>query len=490
MAEMHNKGSSADAKLGLFSVIMLVIGGVIGSGIFRKSGGMLNQLGSVELLFVVWTVAGAMTMFGVLTVAEISSMIPETGGQYVYFKRIYGPYFAFLYGWACLVVIQTGTIAALAFVFAEHSAELFPITEIGAGSGSLVLYIPFIGQIRPFDAVGIKVIASVVVIMLTTVNYFGVRFGAIVQNGFTLAKIAGLLTLVACAFALPRNAVSLSTAQEISPPSGFFRFLTAFALALQGAFWGYEGWIKASFIGGEVKSPQSTIPRATIVATFVVIAIYLLVNAAYVWVLPANVMAQSKLVAADAAQHMFKGGSRFIAVLVMISTFGAMNAVILASSRVYFSMARNNALPHPLAHSHPKFNTPSVSLGVQAAWAVILIFSGTFDNLTNMLVFVGWIFYAAAAFGVFVLRIKSPRADRPYKVPLYPWIPGLFVLFACSFVILTFSEDILSYSSGASAFSNCMLGTVLVFAGSPIYLYCLRKQRKTENPGPQIRPNS
>jgi APA family basic amino acid/polyamine antiporter len=467
--------------LGLFSTVMIVVGGVIGSGIFRKSGVMAEQVGSPGLLLAVWLLAGVITLFGALTNAEISGIIPETGGQYVYFERMYGPFAAFLYGWAAFVVIQTGSIAALAYVFAEYSTQFYPLPELSGAAAAWSIHLPFIGDIAPFREFGVKGLAALVVVALTIINYVGVRFGEVVQNLCSVAKLAGMAALLFAAFFLATDGSAANfTAPGTTASKSGLALVAAIAAALQGAFWAYDGWVKVSFIGGEVRDAQRVIPRATVLGMFIVTAIYLAMNVAYCWVLPPEAMAGSKLVAADTAEQVFSGGGKWIAVLVMLSTFGANNAVILTSARVYFSMGQRRVVPSVLGRVHPRFHTPGAALAAQCLWAIVLIFSGTFDTLTDTLIFVAWIFYAAGAFGVFVLRRKEASAPRPYKVPGYPFVPAAFVLFAAVFLALTIYNDVASYhaavATGKPALINCALGLALVLVGTPIYFLCRKRE--------------
>jgi APA family basic amino acid/polyamine antiporter len=495
MAEGNHQSAAprADAHLipvlGLFTTTMLVVGGVIGSGIFRKPGVMAEQLGSPTLLLGVWVLAGVITLFGALTNAEISSFIPETGGQYVFYERMYGPFFAYIYGWAVFAVIQTGSIAALAYVFAEYFAKLAPLPELSGATASLSFHLPFIGDIAPFKEFGVKCLAVLVIVVLTVVNYLGVRFGGIVQNVFTIAKIAGMAVLFVAAFVAPSagGAVANFTTPSATIHKEGIALVAAIAAALQGAFWAYDGWVKTTYFAGEVRDPQRVVPRATVLGMFIVTAIYLSMNVAYCWVLPVDVMAQSKLVAADVADRIVSGGGKWIALVVMISTFGANNATILASARVYFTMARRNVFPAMLGRVHPRFHTPAASLVVQGVWSVVLVFSGTFDQLTDTLIFVSWIFYAAGAYGVFVLRRKEPDAPRPYKVPGYPFVPAIFVLFAAAFLVMTIYNDINTYraavAAGKPALINCAFGTFLVLIGTPIYLFYRHRSKQTAPSG-------
>ena len=464
-------------SLGLFTTVMMVVGGVIGSGIFRKPGVMAAQLGSPELLLGVWVLAGVLTLFGALTNAEIAGMIPETGGQYIYFERMYGPFFAFLYGWAVFVVMQCGSIAAVAYVFAEYATQFVTLPEFSASVAAWSFHLPFIGDVTPLKEIGTKGLAAALILLLTAVNYVGVRFGGLVQNLFTIAKLAAMLLLVLGAFLLPTGgaAANFTTPSSDIHLSGL-ALVAGIAAALQGAFWAYDGWNKLTYIAGEVKEPQRNIPLGLVWGMIIVTAVYLLMNVAYAYVLPIDQMAKSKLVAADVAEKCFAGGGRWIAAAVMISTFGTTNAIILATARVYFSMSRMNVFPRALGRVHPRFHTPAASLVVQGIWSTLLLFSGTFDTLTDMLIFVSWVFYAAGAYGVFVLRRKAPDTPRPYKVPGYPFVPWTFIIFALLYLLFTIYNDIVGYqaavAAGKPALINSALGTGLVLIGAPIYLFC------------------
>lgn len=468
--------------LGLFSTVMLVVGGVIGSGIFRKPGVMAAQLGSPELLMLVWVLAGVITLFGALTNAEIASLIPETGGQYIYFERMYGPFFAFLYGWALFAIIQCGSIAAVAYVFAEYATQFVALPEFSEALAAWSFHLPFIGDLTPLKAIGTKGVAAGLVILLTVVNYLGVRFGGLVQNIFTVAKVVAMLLLVLGAFLLPTggSVANFTTDSATVPLSGLALF-AGVAAALNGAFWAYDGWNKLTYIAGEVKQPQRNIPLGLVWGMVIVTAIYLLMNLAYLWVLPVDVMAKSPLVAATAAERIFPNGGAWVAALVMLSTFGTTNAIILATARVYFSMAQKNVFPRFLGNVHPRFHTPAASLVVQGVWSVALLFSGTFDTLTDALIFVTWIFYAAGAYGVFVLRKKMPAAPRAYQVPGYPIVPWVFIGFALLFLGFTVYNDLTTYqaavAAGKPALLNSVFGVALVLVGTPIYFFYRNKQK-------------
>ena len=480
----HPRSSSPTLlrSLGLFTTITMVVGAVIGSGIFRKPGIMAAEVGSPGLLLAVWLLAGIITLFGALTNAEVAAMLPETGGQYIYFDRMYGPFVGFLYGWAVFAVIQSGSIAAIAYVFAEYATQFVHLPELSAPLAAWSFHLPCIGDVAPFQEIGTKGVAAALILLLTTVNYFGIRFGGLVQNIFTVAKVTAMLLLVLGAFLLPTGGSlhNLTTTSAVLHPHGLL-LVAAIAAALQGAFWAYDGWNSLTFIAGEIKDPQRTLPRGLFFGMLIVITVYLLINLAYAYVLPVDVMARSKLVAADVAERCFTGGGRWIAAAVMISTFGTANSTILTTARVYFSMAHRNVCPSFLGHAHPRFRTPAASLLVQAVWSILLLFSGTFDTLTDTLIFVSWIFYAASAYGVFVLRRREPHTPRPYRVPGYPLVPCVFILVALLYLVLTVYNDIAAYraavAAGKPALIDSAFGVALVLAGAPIYLYYRRRAK-------------
>jgi APA family basic amino acid/polyamine antiporter len=463
-------------SLGLFTTMMLVIGGVIGSGIFRKPGIMAAALGSPELLLLVWVLAGAITLFGALTYAELAAMIPETGGQYAYYERMYGPFVAYLFGWSVFAVIQTGSIAAVSYVFAEYATWFVTLPDLQESWANITVPVPLIGSITPFRDFGVKCLAGGLIAVLTIINYVGVKFGGLVQNIFSIAKIVGMLGLVVAGFAVPgaghgRNLVVDSV---VTSPGGF-ALVAAIVAALQGAFWAYDGWNKVTFVSGEVRAPQRNLPLALVWGMLAVTAIYLLMNAAYVYVMPIDEMAKSKLVAGDVAERCFRGGGRWVAVTVMLSTLGAVNAIILSTARVYFAMSQSRVFPAFVGRVHPRFRTPAAALVIQAIWSVGLLCSGTFDMLTDTLIFVSWIFYGLGAYGLFVLRRKDPQAPRPYKVPGYPWIPWLFIVSAAIFLAFTIYNDLVAYrtavAAGKPAVINFLLGGALVFVGAPLFFY-------------------
>lgn len=470
------------AQLGLFTTTAIVVGAVIGSGIFKKPALMALNVGSPEIMMAIWVITGLVTLFGALTNAEIAGMITATGGQYIFFKEMYGELTAYLYGWSIFAVIQTGSIASITYVFSEYTQYFIQLPRFAPEiERAWDLFIPFIGHIYPLENIGVKVLTILLINSLSIVNFFGVKLGGRVSAFFSVAKVAAILVLVFACFFIADGNWGNYTSDSVRFASGDFSFFAGIVAAFSAAFWAYDGWNNITYIAGEVKNPQRTIPLALTFGTIIIIAVYLLINMAFLYVLPIDEMSKSTLVAADAARKAMGAiGGAFVAMAVMISTFGTSNGTIMVSARVYFAMAERKMFFSPIANLHPKFRTPANALFIQAFWASMLVISGTFDILTDMLIFVSWIFYAFGAMGVFVLRKKRPDAHRPYKVIGYPILPMIFVLFAFTFVILTLYNDISLYYSGKTQIINSLFGLILVALGIPFYYY-FRSRAKINN---------
>lgn len=455
-------------SLSLTAAIMIVAGSMIGSGIFRKPSVMAHQLMSPELLILVWIAAGLITFIGALVNAEIAGMIDTTGGQYNYYRKMYGDFTAYLYGWSVFAVIQTGSQAAIAYAFAEYLGYFIKYPQLPKSIQDIAIYIPLVGNIHPFLDFGTKVSAMLVIAFLSGVNYFGVFFGGIVQTVITYIKIISIVGLSILLFVFGNGSMANVYTNFTIPEATRAGFWGLIGLALAGAFWAYDGWNNVTFVSGEIKNPQRNVPKALLYGTLITIFVYVLVNVAYLYVLPIGEIANSPLVAASAVEKIFgSNGGAIISIAVIISAFGALNGSILATARVQFAMARDNMFFRSLGNIHPRFGTPHTSLVVQGIWSCVLVMSGSFDTITDYVMFAAWLFYALGAAGVFVLRKKMPDTPRPYKVWGYPILPALFVIFSFFFLVNTVVSNT----------ENAMMGFILIFIGVPFYFYWKKKNK-------------
>ncbi len=445
-------------RLTLTSAIMVVIGSVIGSGIFLTPQSIAATVQIPGIMIFVWILTGMLTLAGALTNAEIAGLVPEAGGQYVFFRVTFGELTAFLYGWTTFIVYQTGSIAAVAVAFGRYSGYFIHLPHFSPALEAWTL--PLIGNIHPFNDIGVTMVAIGAILVLTVVNYFGVQFGGFVQNIFTFLKVAAIGGIIVLAFGSGKGSVAHFFPLWGTPASG--ALLGAIGVAMIATLWSYDGWNSLTYLAGEVKEPQRNIPRALVIGTVAVIIIYVLTNLAYLYILPIGEIATSKLVAADTMERIFAGyGGAIIAAMVMISTFGTVNATSMTTARVYFAMAKDQLFFASLGEVHPKYRTPAKSLVIQAVWASLLTLTGTYDQIFTYVIFAGWIFYALGAAAVFILRKKMPDAPRPYKVPGYPYVPIVFIIVATWFVLNTIVQQT----------ADSMVGLLLVAAGIPFYLY-------------------
>lgn len=469
--EVHSSGLLT--KLGLYTAVLVVISSMIGSGIFKKAAPMAVELESGGILLLCWIIAGIVTLIGATTNAEIAGMIAAPGGQYIYFKEMYGKAFAFIYGWSCFSVIQSASIASIAYVFAESVNAVIPLPHLSESLESFSI----LGIFNPLASFGVKALTILTIIFLTTANYLGVIFGGYINNFFTALKVIGILIIIFLGLTFSGGSVDnispLGESSSAQYGSSLGLFGAMFA-AMLGAFWAYDGWNNIGYLGGEIKNPKRTIPLALFTGVGIVMAIYLLTNFVYLYVMPINeiidVASRENTIIAVEVMRKFLGfgGAFFISLLIMISTFGTTNGTILASSRIYFAMSRDKLFFKPAGDVHSKFRTPYISLIIQGIWSCLLVLSGTFDQLTDMLIFASFIFYGAGALGVFILRKKMKHHPRPYKALGYPVLPAIFVLFCITLVVVTIIQNP----------RDAGIGLVLVFSGIPFYLFWNRKITK------------
>lgn len=458
---------------GLPMAVILFVSSIIGSGVYKKIAPMALDLQSSWLVLLAWALAGIVTLLGVLTTAEIGSMITESGGPYAYFKRIYGSVFAFFYGWSSFSVIQSASIASIAYVFSQSVNALVTLPRLG---GSWETW-SVLGIFTPLANLGVKVVAIALIAVLVSVNYRGVKQGGWISTVLTVLVVISLAIIVLSGLSIGGGSLEhINRTAATYPPlsfSGNFGIIGPMFAAMLSAFWAYEGWLNLGFIGEEVKNPQRTIPLAFTIGILIIIGVYLAVNFTYLYIIPMDEMIElakdENTIAAVAVTERILGspGLAFILALILITTLGCTNTTILTAARIYYAMARDGNFSGRAARLHPRFNTPANSLIMQGIWSSLLVFSGSFDQLTDMLIFASFIFYGSIAFGVFVLRRRMPDAERPYKVVGYPIVPALFVLFCASLVVITMIQQP----------REAFLGLLLIFLGAPLLFYWRKKYR-------------
>ncbi len=457
--------NSLQPKLGLRAASFLVISVIIGSGVFKKIAPMAEELGTPWLILLCWFIAGIVSLAGALCTAELVSMYPNSGGEYNYFQKIYGRFFSFLYGWASFAVIKTASISALAYIFAQSLNSLFPLPVIDSDTTFLGLHL--------FENLSIKLLASFLIILLTLLNYRGVQFAEKLSSILTYAMLIAIAFFLVVGFNSDKGSMSNLTtaATNASTTLNGWTLVKAMFLASLGAFWGYDGWNNIAFIGEEIKNPKRNLPLALGLGTLGVMAVYVLINFVFLYVLPIDYFIQlnetpNKIAAVEVAGEISGPlGMVLVACLILVTTLNSTNSSILMSARMLYAMARDKTFFNQAASVHPTYNTPDKALFIQAAWAVLLVFSGSFDQLTDMLVFAAFLFYAATAFGLMYLRIKAPTADRGYKVIGYPIVPVLFLLFCITICAMTLINQPF----------EAMMGLVLIASGLPVYWWLGRR---------------
>jgi basic amino acid/polyamine antiporter, APA family len=434
--------------LRLQDLVFLVVGTVIGSGIFLVPGGVLRSAGySVPLAIAAWVVGGVLSLLGALTFGELSAMMPKAGGLYVYIRDCFGRLPAFLFGWTLFFVLSAGSVAALAAAFSIYLAEFFPLSQVAARIAS-VLMIAVIG----------------------IVNVRGTRASANLQNVTTAIKVGALL-LMSTALLVFGHIGHAAGATAHHTPSVGDASVAGFGLAMISVLWGYEGWQYATFSAGEAIHPQRDFPFAFLFGTLLLIAIYVFANFGYLAVLGTEGVANSNRVAATALSTISPIAAKLVAAIILISVFSAANSVILTSSRVYYAMAQDGLFFRRLAEVHPRFHTPAFSVVACAIWSAVLAASGTFEQLLTYVIFVGWMFYALAAATIFVYRVRQPQLDRPYRVPAYPLPPVIFIVTVACVAVNTIVNQP----------TRALVGLSIVFAGTPAYFIWRRLNKQTLN---------
>ena len=419
--------------IGLPHATAMVAGTIIGASIFVQPSEIIGQVPSLGGVFLVWTISGLLTFFGALVCAELSSIFTRSGGVYVYLREAFSPALGFLWGWAMFWVMHSGIIAVISVIFARYAAYFFPLNDIQ-----------------------IKTVAIALILLLSAVNYFGVKHGSTLQTLVTYGKIAAILLIIILGFtfgaSIPEHFVSGRTAETPVTWNGFF-------FAIVAGLFAFGGWHMVTYSAGETINPKKTIPRALMLGVMIVTACYILLNAVYMYVLPFDTVASSKRIAADMADAILgAGGGAFMSALVMFSTFGAASGVILCGPRVYYSMAKDGLLFNWIGDVHPKYRTPHKAIILQALWSSVLVATGTYRMLFTRVVYTEWIFFGLMAIGLFLLR-RRPGIERGYSVWGYPVVPAVFVVASFAIVISQVIADPVERA----------LGLLLVAVGLPVY---------------------
>lgn len=465
-----------EKKLKLWDGIMLVMGSMIGSGIFIVSSDMMRNLGSGYWMILVWIITGVMTVAAAISYGEMAGLFPKAGGQYTYIKETFGKMMGFLYGWGLFTVIQTGTIAAVAMAFGKYTAYLVPALNDAA---------PLFQQ-GEFKITWIQILSILIILLLTFINTRGIQSGKLVQNIFTVSKIAALLGIVLLGFVLVKNSQFLGNfsfgweafqnldkdslgnfLQSGWKPISGMTLLGGIAAAMVGSVFSSVAWENVTFVSGEMENPKKNIVRSMIIGTGLVMLLYVLINLVYLNALNRDgiAFAGNDRVAVDASKYIFgDAGTIVIALLVMVSTFGCNNGLILAGARVFQTMAKDGMF-FKAAIENNKNQVPEKSLWMQGIWASLLCLSGQYGNLLDMISFVIVLFYMVTVFAVIYLRFKKPELDRPYKTWLYPFTPLLYLVIGSAFCVL-----LVMYKP-----QYTWPGFLLVLLGLPVYWIIKRK---------------
>jgi len=459
MAQPSATGQATGLVRGLsaWDGALVTIGSILGSGIFLTTGSIARLVPHEGLILLLWVAGGLVTLAGALTYAELGALYPRAGGQYEFLKVVYGPLWGFLFGWAAFLVIMSGGIATMAVGFGEYCGVFLPFF-----STRNVLFTLPLGPVS-WTVSGGQVAGAIAIVVLTAINYVGLKEGAFVQNVVTLAKVGSLIGL---------GALGLFASSEVTPdfvrPLPQAGLLTALGVAMVAVFWSYDGWYAVTNLAGEMRRPERDLPIAIVTGTLAVTVLYVLMNLVYVRALPVSDIAASDRIGEAAATALFGPlGGRLISAAVLVSTFGCISSTILYAARIYLPMAQDGLFFARVASIHPRFQTPGASLIGQGLWAIVLTFSGSYEQLYTYVVFAVVVFHTMTGAAVFVLRQREPERERPYRTWGYPVVPLVFVATSAAMVINTLVEKPLE--SG--------MGLFLILLGLPAYAHWRRTSR-------------
>ncbi len=447
--------------LSLLDSVLLLVSGIIGSSIFLTAKDIAGPLPQPMLFLLVWVIGGVISLFGCVAFAELGSMFPESGGQYVYLREAYGDLVAFLYGWMLFAVANGGSIAALTVASAAYTGQIFPIVS----QEHVVLTLAGITINRA------QIFALLLIALMTYVNVAGLRWGALLQNLSTWTKFAAMAAFVVLGFAIGKGDWSHFRTHGVGLTMGVHptQLISAMGIALIAVFWAYDGWVYITWVAGEVKEPRRNVPLAMVLGVLVVGAIYMAMNMTYLYALPLNEIAQHETIAHAAATALFSSRTAvWLSLTIAVSCFGAAATCTLSGARVYLAMAQDGVFFKRMAVIHPKWRTPAFSLIGQSVWAALLTLSGRYDELYTYVMFGMVLSYTLTVIGLFILRWKRPTLSRPYRCTGYPWLPAIYVLVGAAWTLNTI----------ITRPSEAFWGTAIVLVGVPGYLYWKRSSRK------------
>jgi len=433
--------------------VMLMVGGIIGSGIFLTAGQIAAAVHKPLFFLGVWFLGGLISLLACFAFAEMAAMYPEAGGQYVFLREAYGEFPAFLYGWMIFTVGQSGTIAALAVGFAEYFGAVLPFASA---------HKPILNILGRTLTRG-DLVATSAIILLTYINVIGHKRGSALINAATWAKFAAIGIFVLLGLAIGKGSWSnYSVSLPLDQPASLAHVISGFGVALIAVFWAYDGWVYITWVSGEIKNPQRVLPRALLIGILLVGIIYVSVNVVYLYALPITRVANETTIAQAAAVTLFSSNAaRWLGATIALSCFGAASSAILCSARVSYAMARDGAFFHAMGRVHPKYRTPAFSLIALGAWSIVLALSGSYDQLYTYVMFMMVLSYVAAVAALFVLRRKRPDVPRPYLCTGYPYFPALYLLMAGAWAV----------NSVVTRPKESIIGIAIVFLGAPFYAF-------------------
>ena len=439
--------------LSLLDSVMLMVGGIIGSGIFLTAGQIAMAVHKPIYFLGVWLVGGLISLLACFAFAEMASMYPEAGGQYVYLREAYGEFPAFLYGWMVFTVGQSGTIAALAVGFAEYFGAILPFASAHQPVATLLGWTLTRGHL----------VSTGAIILLTIINILGLKRGSALVNAATWAKFAAMGIFVLLGLAIGKGSwANYAVSLPLDQPASLSHVISGFGVALIAVFWAFDGWVYITWVAGEIKDAQRVLPRALLLGILLVGFIYMSVSIVYLYALPITQVATETTIAQAAAVALFSSNAaKWLGATIALSCFGAASSAILCSARVTYAMARDGAFFHAMGRVHPKYRTPALSLILIAAWSIVLALSGSYDQLYTYVMFMMILSYVAGVAALFVLRRKRPDVERPYHCTGYPYLPALYLLMAGAWAL----------NSVYTRPKETLVGIGIVFLGAPFYAF-------------------